>query len=151
MFPFAPQSRRAMPGRVSGRVVAATPAIVHAGARTGLFAFGLLCLSVGVVGAFVPFVPSTVFLLLALWAFSRSSRRFHGWLYGHPRFGKPLRDWQLHRVIPVPAKIAAVAMMATSLTIFAVFVADGWVEPLALGAVLAAVAAYIFSRPHSPP
>ena len=97
---------------------------------------------------FVPLMPGTLFLLVALWAFSKSSVRFHTWLYTHPQLGRPLRDWHAHRVIPIRAKVIAVATMGVSLIIVTVFVAENWLLPTALGALLTAVALYIVTRPH---
>ena len=56
-------------------------------ARYAMLGFGWICVGFGIVGVFLPVWPSTVFFLLALWAFSNSSQRFHNWLYTHPRFG----------------------------------------------------------------
>lgn len=118
------------------------------GVRYGLLALGWACLLAGLAGLLLPLVPSTVFLLLALWAFSKSSVRFHAWLYTHPRLGRPLRDWHMHRVIPLRAKFLAVAMMGVSLLFVTLFVAEDWLLPAALGAFLACIAAYILTRPH---
>jgi hypothetical protein len=60
-------------------------------------------------------MPTTVFLLIALWAFSKSSPRFHDWLYNHPRFGPALRAWREEHAIPGTAKGLALAMMALSI------------------------------------
>ena len=54
-------------------------------------------------------------MLLALWAFSKSSERFHNWLYTHRVFGPPLQKWTQYRVIPLSAKITAVSVMSISL------------------------------------
>ena len=118
------------------------------GVRHGLFAFGLLNVLAGVAGLFLPVMPSTVFFLIALWAFSKSSTRFHAWLYTHPRLGRPLRDWHAHRMIPLRAKVAAVATMGASLLFVTMYVAEDWVLPAGLGAILAVIAAYIVTRPH---
>ena len=118
------------------------------GVRHCLFILGLVCTGLGVAGLVLPFMPGTVFLLIALWAFSRSSERFHTWLYNHPRLGGPLRRWHQHRMIPLPAKIAALAMMGGSLVFVTLFVAEDWVLPGMLGAILALVATYIVTRPH---
>jgi uncharacterized membrane protein YbaN (DUF454 family) len=117
-------------------------------ARYGLIAFGWLNVGLGVVGAFLPVMPTTIFLILALWAFSKSSARFHAWLYSHPILGRPLRAWQAHRVIPIPAKCLALTMMLLSLLYVTLFVAEGWVLPVSLALILSAVAGYILSRPH---
>ncbi len=120
-------------------------------ARYGLIALGWLCVGLGVIGAFLPVMPTTIFLILALWAFSRSSARFHGWLYSHPRLGPPLRDWHAHRVIPIPAKCLALSMMTLSLLYVTLVVAEGWALPLGLALGLGAVASYIVTRPHRIP
>ena len=118
------------------------------GVRHGLFALGVVCVILGVAGLMLPVLPGTVFFLVALWAFARSSPRFHAWLYHHPRLGASLRQWHTHRVIPLRAKFMAVAMMAISLLIVTLYVAEDWVLPSILGAILAAVATYIVTRPH---
>ena len=120
-------------------------------ARYGLIAFGWLCVGLGVIGTFLPVMPTTIFLILALWAFSKSSPRFHRWLYNHPRLGRPMRDWHAHRVIPIPAKCLALTMMTASLLFVTFFVAEGWALPLGLALVLGTVAAYIVTRPHRIP
>ncbi|MDH3893667.1 MAG: YbaN family protein, partial [Chromatiales bacterium] len=76
----------------------------------GWCSFGL-----GAVGAFVPGLPTVPLMLVALWAFSRSSQRFHDWLYSHRVFGPPLQQWKEYGVIPLRAKVAAIATMAASL------------------------------------
>lgn len=120
-------------------------------ARYGLIAFGWLNVGLGVIGAFLPVMPTTIFLIIALWAFSKSSPRFHAWLYSHPILGRPLRAWQAHRVIPIPAKCLALTMMLLSLIFVTLFVAEDWVLPVALALTLSAVAGYILSRPHRNP
>ncbi len=120
-------------------------------ARYGLIAFGWICVGLGVIGAFLPVMPTTIFLILALWAFSKSSARFHRWLYSHPYLGRPLRAWHAHRVIPIPAKCLALSMMTLSVLYVTLFVAEGWALPVALALTLSAVAGYILSRPHRDP
>lgn len=122
--------------------------VTKSGVRHCLFILGLVCTGLGVAGLVLPFMPGTVFLLIALWAFSRSSERFHTWLYTHPRFGGPLRRWHEYRIIPLPAKIMALSLMGASLVYVTLFVAEDWVLPGMLGAIMALVAAYIVTRPH---
>lgn len=122
-----------------------------ASVRYGLIAFGWLNVGLGAAGMLLPVMPTTIFLILALWAFSKSSIRFHDWLYGHPRLGRSLRAWHRHRVIPLPAKCLAVSMMGASLVYVTLFVSEGWALPLGLGLALAIVAAYIVTRPHRLP
>ena len=121
--------------------------VICAPARAGLLAFGWFNIGLGVLGTVLPVMPTTVFLLIALWAFSKSSLRFHRWLYEHPTLGLTIREWHEHRVIPVCAKVMAVGMMASSLIYVTLIVADGWALPLALAMSLSAVSAFIVSRP----
>ena len=145
---------RQIDGAVSGETGARVPddaqPRVCAPVRYGLIAFGWLNIGLGVLGMFLPVMPTTVFLLIALWAFSRSSQRFHRWLYTHPTLGRTLRDWHSHGVIPPRVKILAVSMMTVSLSYVTLFLAEGWALPLLLGAVLGGVCAFILSRPSRP-
>lgn len=125
----------------------AAPPAVCAPIRHLLLALGWICVGLGVVGMFLPVMPTTVFLLIAAWAFSKSSLRFHRWLYEHPRLGRTIRAWHAHRVIPVRAKALAVSMMTASLLYVTLFVADGWVLPAGLALTLGAVATFILTRP----
>lgn len=84
-----------------------------------LFLLGWCFVALGAVGIVVPGLPTVPLMLVALWLFSRSSRRFHDWLYHHPVFGPPLQRWRAHGVIPLKAKITAVATMAASLAYMA--------------------------------
>ena len=82
--------------------------------RSVYFLLGWSFFGLGAVGTVVPGLPTTPFMLLALWAFSKSSKRFHDWLYAHRLFGPPLNQWRTHRVIPVKAKVLAVVTMLAS-------------------------------------
>lgn len=119
--------------------------------RLVLLFFGLLCVAVGMIGVVVPGLPTTVFLIVALWAFSKSSERFQMWLWTHPRFGPPLQAWHVHRVIPPKGKILAMLSMAGSVLAVGLVFAEGWVPPLVMATAMAPVAAYILSRASYPP
>ncbi|MEZ4605877.1 MAG: YbaN family protein [Deinococcales bacterium] len=58
------------------------------------FILGLFFTCLGFIGAFLPIMPSTVFLLIAAYFFARSSPRFYNWLLNHPVFGQLIRDWR---------------------------------------------------------
>lgn len=125
--------------------------IICGPARYAMLGLGIVMTGIGVAGLILPGLPGTVFLIIALWAFSRSSERFQLWLFNHPRFGASLRTWHTHRVIPRRAKIAAVSMMAISQAMLTVLVAESWELPLISAFVLALVSAWILSRPSTPP
>jgi uncharacterized protein len=116
-----------------------------------LIAFGFLNVGLGVIGVFVPGLPTTVFLIIALWAFSKSSERFQKWLWHHHRFGPSLQAWHNHRVIPLKAKILAVATMTLSLLYLTFFVAESWVLPTSVAAIMVPVALYLLTRNSAAP
>lgn len=112
---------------------------------------GFVGLGLGVIGVFVPGMPSTVFLLIALWGFSRGSQRFHDWLYNHPRLGPPLQAWREHRAIPLPAELAALFGMSLGYVGLSMTMAPTSVVALVYLAVNVLAAIYIFSRPSVAP
>ncbi|WP_375766884.1 YbaN family protein [Archangium gephyra] len=127
-----------------------------AGAETSRFrwafmALGFVCVGLGVLGAFLPLLPTTPFLLVALWAFSRSSRRFHHWLYTHPRFGPRLQEWNRYGTVPVKVKVSAVSAMALSFGFMAFVARVKWPVLVAAGALILVGATYVLSRPSRPP
>lgn len=69
---------------------------------------------IGVVGIFLPILPTTPFLLLTAYCLDRGSPRLHLWLINHRWFGPPILDWQGKRVIRVKHKAMASIMMAGS-------------------------------------
>jgi uncharacterized protein len=83
--------------------------------RPILFALGWLFFLLGFIGAFLPILPTTPFLLLAAYFFNRSSPRFHQWLLSMPIFGEAVVDWNESKVIRPRAKILCSSMLAISL------------------------------------
>lgn len=115
--------------------------------RPLLLATGWFCVGLGAIGIVLPLVPTTPFLLVALWAFSRSSPELAAKIRNHPIAGAYVRDWEDEGVIPIGAKILAMTMMATMLG-YLHFGSGlpGWVV-LTAGAVMLVAGAYILSRP----
>lgn len=108
----------------------------------------------GIVGIFVPGLPTTVFILLAAFAASRGSERLHRYLLAHPRFGPVIDAWQRHGAVPRRAKWAATwAMLACAAVLLAVMMGTGlhraWMAALPIACMLM-VAIWLWRRPEPP-
>jgi len=73
---------------------------------------GLLSVGLGVIGAFLPIVPTVPFLLLAAFCFARSNPVWEQRLLDHPQYGAQLREWRERRAISRRAKISAIVAMS---------------------------------------
>jgi uncharacterized membrane protein YbaN (DUF454 family) len=115
--------------------------------RIPYICLGWLMLVLGLIGAFVPLMPTTIFLILASWFFARSSPPLEAWLLGHPRFGASLRAWNETGAVPRGAKAMACIGMTAG---FAMFWIGAHPRPwlaLAVAGVLLASALYVITRP----
>ncbi|MFT7409987.1 MAG: uncharacterized membrane protein YbaN (DUF454 family) [Oleispira sp.] len=114
---------------------------------------GWLSVVLGVIGIFLPVMPTTPFLLLAAGCFMRTSPKFYHWLVGHPRLGKYLVYYLEGKGIPLKAKVYTIAMMAISMSVTCYFVPITAVRVL-LPLVGVLVTLYIVRQPTldlSPP
>ncbi|WP_064742123.1 YbaN family protein [Inquilinus limosus] len=118
--------------------------------RLALQLFGTLCVVAGIIGLFVPLWPTTIFMILALWAFARSSPRLHNWLLTHRRFGPPLQAWERHGAIPPWAKLLAVVSLGASLALVVIAVHSRIVVGI-VAALFAVLILYILTRPNAAP
>lgn len=115
--------------------------------RAALLITGLLLTGVGLAGLILPILPSTIFFILAVACFARSSPRLEAWLLSHPRFGASLRQWRDHGVIGVNAKRGAVLTIALSFVVVLATNALPTIGDLCLALILIAVSAFIVTRP----
>ena len=83
---------------------------------------GCLSLVAAVIGAILPLVPTTVFLLMACWFFARSSERMHNWLLSNKHFGPMIKQWQDERSIDRVVKIRAIFLVVISFSLTLIFV-----------------------------
>lgn len=114
--------------------------------RAVFLVLGFVFVGLGFIGAFLPVLPTTPFLILAAACFARSSTRFENWLLTHPRFGPLLRDWRSRGAIPRKAKLAALSGMIVGFTLFRLG-DPGLPLTLAVAGLMLAGLAYVFSRP----
>lgn len=112
-----------------------------------LFVTGVISLALGVLGIFLPLLPTTPFILLSAWCFVKSSPRAHQWLYSQPLLGQSLRDWEQNKSIARSTKIVAVSMIVVSLIVI-------WLGSIYIGIqigvsiLLCGVSVFIVTRPE---
>lgn len=115
--------------------------------RWGWFALGWLMVALGFVGAVLPIMPTTIFLILAAACFSHSSPRFEAWLLDHRWFGPSIRRWRERGAIPRKAKAVAIVSMAGGYGVMLYTVRPVWWVELLVACALLASALYVATRP----
>ena len=83
--------------------------------RFWLLAAGHLSVGLAVLGAFLPLLPTTPFLLLAAACYVRASARFYNWLLNTKTFGPMIINWRDHRSVALKHKVMAVVFIAVSI------------------------------------
>lgn len=102
----------------------------HPGVRYLLLCAGWLSIVLGVVGIFLPILPTTPFILLAAWCFARSSKRFHDWLLNHRRLGPIVHAWQSGVGIPLKVRNRVLLLLWFSLLSTCLLVGKLWLVPM---------------------
>jgi uncharacterized membrane protein YbaN (DUF454 family) len=117
--------------------------------RVALVVAGTGFVGLGILGAFLPVLPTTPFMLLAAACYARASKRFYNGLLNNRVFGPTIREWRRYRSIPYRTKWMAIGLMAATLTASIVLaVENGWLQAAlaAFGVLLAVWMARIPSR-----
>ena len=111
-----------------------------------LFAFlGSVSLVLGIMGVFLPVLPTTPFLLLAAAMYMRSSQRLYDWLMSHKHLGAYIRNFREHKALPLRVKIVSVTMVWATLLYCAFFVAKEWWMSVVFSAIATGVTVHILS------
>lgn len=111
---------------------------------------GLLCVLIGLIGVILPLLPTTPFLLVAAFCFSRSSERLHQYLLNHRIFGGLIRDWENYGVIPLKAKVIATTMMLLMVSYPLFFKSFHIGLKMMVVATILLAMSYIWTRPSVP-
>lgn len=114
--------------------------------RVVWLSIGWISVALGLIGAALPVMPTVPFMLLAVWAFSRSSPALRDRILNHPTFGPPIRAWQERGVISLKAKICAIGTMSAGV-VFALWLGlPGYVVGVQ-ALVCSGVAVFLATRP----
>lgn len=122
--------------------------MLHHARRALWLGLGFLFVGLGIIGAMLPVMPTTIFLILAAGCFARSSPRLEAWLLDHPRFGPTLRAWRAEGAIGRRGKAMACGGITLGYALFLWGARPGLWLALGVGAFMAACAAYVLSRPR---
>lgn len=111
---------------------------------------GAACVALGVTGAFLPVLPSTIFFILAAGCFARSSPHLEQKILDHPVFGPPVIAWRQHGAIPPMAKVYAICGMSAGYALFFWTTDPGFYAAIAVAVFMAGSAVYVLTRPSGP-
>jgi uncharacterized membrane protein YbaN (DUF454 family) len=112
---------------------------------------GLLCVLLAFIGAFLPLMPSTPFVIVAAWCFSRSNPRLHRHLRQHRLFGAALRDWHAGRGLSAGAKVTAVTSITLTFALSIGFVVEQPIIRILLALFAFGLITYLLRQPTSRP
>ena len=110
-----------------------------------LASLGLISLSLGIIGVFLPLVPTTPFLLLSAALFMKSSTRLYKWLMNHKYLGKYLQNYILHKTISTRTKISSISLLWIAILSTAYFAVDKLIIKILLLIIATAVTIHILS------
>jgi uncharacterized membrane protein YbaN (DUF454 family) len=105
-------------------------------------------LALGIIGAFLPLMPTTLFIILAAGCFARSSERLETWLLSHRRFGPTIRAWRAEGAIPRRGKVLAAIGMVVGYLAFLIGAHPDWMLALFVFLIFAGCAWFVWSRPE---
>ncbi len=118
--------------------------------KTILFILGWISIILGLIGALLPIVPTTPFLILAAYLFSKSSPRVHSWLTSLPYFGDAIIDWEQNRVIRPKAKTLSVLVIIFIFGMSITFTKIHYGLKLMLGVIGLSCTLFIVTRKSQP-
>jgi hypothetical protein len=119
--------------------------------RKALLIFtGTVCVALGVLGMFLPLLPTTVFLLMAAYCYSRSSERFHTWLLTNRLFGPYINNYKSGKGISVRQKVSTISILWLSIGVSIWMIGGFWVTLLLLAIAVGVTVHLLWIKTHRP-
>ena len=118
--------------------------------RAVLVVVGTAALILGVIGIFLPVLPTTPFLLVAAACYARASKRLYEWLLGQPSLGPIVAEWRRSRSLPAGVKMRALAIVAITFGVSIVLI-DGVMLRIGLVVIGVVLAAFLYRIPTAQP
>ncbi|HAX49284.1 MAG TPA: YbaN family protein [Ignavibacteria bacterium] len=113
--------------------------------RWTLFISGFILVGIGILGMFLPLLPTTIFFILAAWCFARSSEKFHHWLHTNRFFGKYLSNYRTKGGMTLGSKIFSISLLLAGIILSIIFATDNLYVKILLGAIGAGVAWHLLA------
>jgi len=110
--------------------------------KYSLITAGILALSAGIIGIFLPILPTTPFLLLAAYCFLKSSESLYRWLIHHRLFGKYIENYIKYRAIPLKSKVVSIVLL-WGVILTSIFVLNDLLTTIILGLVACGVSIHL--------
>jgi uncharacterized membrane protein YbaN (DUF454 family) len=111
------------------------------------YLLGGISLGLGLLGMLLPILPTTPFLILSGYFFSKSSKKIHSWILSRPYYGKIIKDWEESGIISKQAKIQAISALIMLFSISIIFLK---LSPY-LGLIGLGIGYFIITRPSKNP
>lgn len=115
--------------------------------RQMLVVAGTIFVGLGILGIFIPVLPTTPFLLLAAACYARSSERFYQWLLNHRWFGNYIKTYQEGKGIPLRAKAISISLIWLTILSAVLFIVHPFIVRIILIVIAAGVTLYLLSLP----
>ncbi len=109
--------------------------------------FGIAFVLMAIIGIFLPLIPTTPFLLLSAYCFSRSSEKYYQWLLNHRIFGPIITDWNKYGVVSVKSKIIAVSMIIALFSYSLIYVEVAPIVKIIISLIGLSVITFLLTRP----
>jgi uncharacterized membrane protein YbaN (DUF454 family) len=110
---------------------------------------GWIAFALGFVGIFLPLLPTTPFMLLAAFCFSKGSPKVHRWLLNLPHVGELIKDWEEKKIIRTKAKLLATLLLVPTISLAVMSSRMPQIGKMGLVGLAAAVLAFLWSRPSA--